>query len=234
MTQKRTTEEQQNELSWEEAVARYLEDHPDYFVRHPDTLARLTLQHDVSGRAISLIERQVEALRGRETDLNRQLRELITIARENDVLGTRLHRFAVAMLDAVTLDDVFDGATELLRQEFRLDAVVIRVVGASEAAPARDEVVPGDEPQLQALLRPLAVGKPLCGGKLEDPAMRYLFGGYADEVRSCALVPLGEKSGLGVLALGSRDPYRFHAGMGTLYLSRLGELLMHGLTRHLR
>jgi uncharacterized protein YigA (DUF484 family) len=41
MTQKLPSTELQTELSWEEAVSRYLEDHPDYFQRYPEVLARL-------------------------------------------------------------------------------------------------------------------------------------------------------------------------------------------------
>ena len=37
----------------------------------------------------------------------------------------------------------------------------------------------------------------------------------------------------GVLALGSRDAQRFRADMGTVYLARLGELLMAAIVRHL-
>jgi uncharacterized protein YigA (DUF484 family) len=43
-------------------------------------------------------------------------------------------------------------------------------------------------------------------------------------VRSIALVPLGQTRTVGLLALGSEDPQRFYAEMGTLYLRRVGEL----------
>jgi uncharacterized protein len=231
MSQKLTTEDQQNELSWEDAVARYLEDHPDYFETRPDTLARMVLAHEVDGRAVSLIERQVSVLREREDSLNRQLRELVGIARENDVLGNRLHRFAMAMLDAPSLDDALDIAAELLRQEFRLDAVAVRIRGA---AGDRAEIAGDGDRQLAALLTHLTSGKPLCGGRHDEASLRYLYGDHGGEILSTALVPLGDKADRGVLALGSRDPQRFHPGMGTVYLSRLGELLMHGLVRHLR
>jgi uncharacterized protein len=37
---------------------------------------------------------------------------------------------------------------------------------------------------------------------------------------------------LGVLALASEDAERFYPEMGTLYLSRIGDLLAHSLWRH--
>ena len=234
MTQKITSEESQNEPSWEEAVSRFLEEHPDYFQRHPEVLANLKLEHEVGARAVSLIERQVRALREQNQALSRQLRELVTIARENDLTGSRLHRFATAMLDAHALEDVLDGAHERLRQEFKLDAVAIRLLSQTHAGLGRPELVPEDDRKLQALLKQFGAGKPICGGRFEESLTQYLFGEAAREVRSSALIPLGHKAPRGVLALGSADPRRFHPGMGTVYLTKLGELLIHAFTRFLR
>ena len=36
----------------------------------------------------------------------------------------------------------------------------------------------------------------------------------------------------GLVAIGSCDPKRFHPGMGTLFLSRIGELISHALHTH--
>src|SRR5579863_9289987 len=119
MTQKLPSEE----LSWEEAVSRYLRENRDYFERRPEILSALDVPHGERGRALSLIERQVKVLRGQKTDLERQLQDLLAIARENDLLGARLHQFAIAMIDAASLDDCLDGAKDMLRQEFRLDAI---------------------------------------------------------------------------------------------------------------
>jgi hypothetical protein len=77
--------EPQTELSREQALARYLETHPDFFERHPQLLAQLQLAHEPGGRAVSLIERQVLALRGREQTLAHELDELLAIARDNDL-----------------------------------------------------------------------------------------------------------------------------------------------------
>ena len=125
MTQKLPSSEYEAELSWEEAVSRYLEDHPDYFLRYPEILSRLLLEHETGGKAISLIERQVQVLREQSQTLQRQMRELVSNARENDILSGRLHRFATAMIGCTSLDDVLDTTYDLLRQEFKLDAVVI-------------------------------------------------------------------------------------------------------------
>jgi len=56
-----------------------------------------------------------------------------------------------------------------------------------------------------------------------------IFRPSAAEVRACALIPLGGTTAEGLLALGSHDVARFHAGMGTVYLARLGDLLSRAL-----
>jgi uncharacterized protein YigA (DUF484 family) len=229
MSQKLSSEEQQNELSWEDAVSRYLEQNPDYFERHPDILAALKLNHGTGERAVSLIERQVQVLRDQQTSLHRQLRELIGIARENDLLTARLHRFALAMLDAATRDEVLDTARDLLRQEFKLDAAVILLAVEKERAQRRPEYLAADDPQLRAVLDRLSGGKPLCGGRREIELMQFLFAATGADIQSVALIPIGASRVRGVLALGARDPQRFHSGQGTLYLTRLGELLERAL-----
>ena len=244
MSQKQPYSELQQEIPWEDAVARYLEEHPDYFQRHPELLARITLIHQVGGRAVSLIERQVQVLRDQSRNLQRQLRELLGNARDNDALTDRLHRLALAMVDGRTLDDALDAAGDILRQEFQFD-------GARLLLRARDgfPIGPGAgaafavSPPVARRWRPTTPCSKSCCAKL-PPASRFvarrprrrccasLFGEHATDIKTWALIPLGGASPFGALCLGSRDPYRFHAGMGTVYLTRLGELLTHGLARH--
>ena len=226
MSQKQSSEELQQEISWEEAVARYLEQNPDYFQRHPELLARIALVHHVGGRAVSLIERQVQVLRDENRKVQRQLRELLGNARDNDALTARLHRFALAMLDARTRDDALDAASDILHQEFSLDGVRILVRGHAGAA--------GDDRLLDDLLARVKDGRPVCGEAPEPTLLRRLFGEHATDLKTWALVALGGASPFGAVAVASRDPYRFHAGQGTVFLTRLGELLTHALARHRR
>lgn len=235
MTKQSSNDTLERTAGWEEAVARFLEQTPDYFLSHPELLAALTLPHPESGRAVSLVERQVRVLRDRNEQLTRELRELIAIARDNDQLAERAQRFAVAMIEAGSLDDALDTARDMLRQEFGLDGVALRITGNPRPACPRREFVEHDDTVLHGLLAQLGGrnGQPLCGSGLDADTLRALFGEAAPEIRSTAVVGLGRHALRGVLALGSRDAQRFRADMGTLYLGRLGELLMAALVRHL-
>jgi uncharacterized protein YigA (DUF484 family) len=235
MNKKPSSENLEKELSWEEAVGRYLEQTPDYFLRHPELLGALAVPHLDTGRAVSLVERQVRVLRDRHDQIAQQLQELIGFARDNDQLGERVQRFALAMIESDSLDDVLDTAQDMLRQEFGLDGVAVRLTGNPRPSGPRQEFVASDDALLDGLLTSLAArnGQPLCGAAHEAATLEALFGTAAGGTRSTAVIGLTRHALRGVLVLASRDPQRFRADMGSVYLVRLGELLMAGVARHL-
>ena len=71
------------ERAEEQALVQYLQQNPDFFERHPQLLTRLRLQHPRNGTTISLIERQVELLRGKHATLEQQLTDPSTVARRS-------------------------------------------------------------------------------------------------------------------------------------------------------
>lgn len=219
----------------EETVTRFLEQTPDYFLRHPELLAALAIPHSDAGRAVSLVERQVKVLRERNESMARDLKELVQIARDNDQLGERLQRFAAAMIESASLDETLDTAQDMLRQEFGLEGVAVRITGNPRPACPRPEFIEGENELLDGLLVRLAErnGQPLCGASLSDASLQPLFGAQAAGIRSTAVIGLGRRGLRGVLVLGSHDPQRFRPDMGTVYLARFGDLLMCALARHL-
>jgi uncharacterized protein YigA (DUF484 family) len=75
--------------------------------------------------------------------------------------------------------------------------------------------------------------QPLCGPAADGEWLAALFGEAGAEIRSTAAIALIRRGLRGALVLGSRDPQRFRPDMGTVYLARLGDLLMAGVARHL-
>jgi len=63
------------------------------------------------------------------------------------------------------------------------------------------------------------------------PSANYLFGLESVAIGSVALAPLGRSGALGILAIGASDAERFHPGMSTEFLLRIGELVTYALTR---
>jgi uncharacterized protein len=206
----------------EEAVADFLRAHPDYFARHLPLLEVLRLPHPTHG-AVSLIERQLGVLRERNRQLERKLGELIQVARDNEHLSANLHQLALGLLRADSLDSVLATARELLCGEFHADHVVVRLIDRDGTLQA-PYAVAQDDPGLDDLQSMFTRRRPLCG-RLRREQLDWLFGEDAVTVASAVVIPLLDTEALGVLALGSHAPDRFHPSMGTLFLGYLGELL---------
>ena len=88
----------------EETIAGYLQRNPDFFERHQAVLVRLKLPHVRGGATISLVERQIEVLREKLAGLEGKLAELVRVARANDAIAARLHRFTRRLLSAIAPD----------------------------------------------------------------------------------------------------------------------------------
>ena len=74
-----------SELPSAEQVVAYLKAHKNFFVDHEALLADISIPHE-TGKAVSLVERQVVVLRERNVELRERLTHLLDVARENDVL----------------------------------------------------------------------------------------------------------------------------------------------------
>ena len=207
---------------WEEAVARYLEAHPDFIRRHPELLERLDVPHRHGGAAVSLIERQVRVLRDKNRALHEQLQELVRIGRENDQSSSRLHRFLVELLKTGDAEGLLRTLRGRLVSEFKLDA--LRLVCHRALDGAQDLVLLRDGALKQHLVEWLGRSRVLCENRPDPDLLQAVFT-PAVGLRSVAFVALGQGAPWGVLALGARQAERFHPQAGTLYLGRLGEML---------
>ncbi len=201
----------------EEEVAEYLIAHPDFFDRHPDALAAIDIPHP-TGDAVSLIERQVRTLRTQSTKYRQQLEHLVGVARENEALAKRLHRLTLALIETHSFDEVLNTLQDELREQFKADAVEMKLFASEQLEAHAHEPGP-------ALFRDfLRRARPNCG-KLDKDKLEYLFGSQAGETGSAALIPLTAPPLAGVLAIGSRDPERFHEGKSVDFLQRLAEVV---------
>ncbi len=234
MSSTRNQKERQEGGSSEQEVADYLRTHPDLFIHRPELLTGLRVPHDC-GPAVSLIEYQVRLLRGRNDALKRKLDELIAAARENDRITDRLFHLAEALLAADGLVNLMERLERVLRQEFRVDQVVVRLFDPAGRLPEElhSYTIDREDPSLQARFASFfATGRPLCG-RLQDAQTRFLFGDKAERVGSAVLIPIGPHARYGVVAAADRNPDRFHPGMGTVMLQHMSRLLGAALGRYL-
>src|SRR5512147_2610053 len=102
----------------EERIERYLGLNPDFFERHQPLLARMRLPHMRTGSTVSLVERQVEVLRDQKSDADRRLAEFVAVARANDQLADRIHRFTRRLMRASGPAAALISIEASLREDF--------------------------------------------------------------------------------------------------------------------
>jgi hypothetical protein len=226
--------EAQPDPSWSaEAVAAYLAEHPDFLQNHPELLVDLIIPHP-TGSAISLIERQVQVLREKQAATERQLRQLIEVARDNDRLAERMHKLALALLDCATLGEVIGAVHDNLSGAFEADRVALLLFDDRVSGPTLENArwLSARSPELAEFENILNSRKPICG-RLTTAQLGGLFGPEPSALGSAVVIPLAETEPFGLLGIGSRDVERFQHGMGITFLQQLGRLVSHALSRHL-
>ena len=219
----------------EEAVSSYLAAHPDFFERNPKLLGKLRIPHETGG-TISLVERQVSMLRQKEVKLERQLRELIHVARDNDALAAKIHKLSIHLLAADSLNATVTAVEEAMRSGFGADHAVLVLFGNPDSFEDVDagrffRAIQRDDESLRPFATFLKGSGPRCG-QVRDSQRKFLFRDDAEDIGSIALVPLGSKAAIGFLAIGSVDANRFHPGMSIDFLARVGDLISGALKRY--
>lgn len=204
-------------------VSDYLKSHPDFFINHVDLLEHLSIPHP-SGVAVSLISKQLELFRTRSQEMENQLLELIEIARGNDTAMTRMHQLNLALHDAQTIEEVVTNLNIVLTEYFLTDFVAIRLVQTEPPTNLHNVFISPDSKDLKPFDNEFRTGRPTCG-KLTSAQARVLFGFQANEIKSCAIIPMLFTDLEGLLAIGSRDDNRFHASMGHLFLTQMSEVI---------
>lgn len=225
----------EDEALSEQAVHDYLVAHPDFFERNSRLLSALDLPHS-SGGTVSLVERQVSMLRQKDLKMERQLKELISVARANDVLAAKIHELTMQLIAAGDLSASVLALEEAMRSGFGADQSVLIIFGDAEAFSDIDagrffRVLDRKDTTLKPFNTFLNGSGPRCG-QIRDSQREFLFRDDAEEIGSAALVPIGKGAEIGFLAVGSTDSDRFHPGMSIDFLARLGDLIAGALKRY--
>ena len=210
-------------------IAEYLANNPAFFERHAELLGSVQLRSPHGNRAVSLQERQMEMLRERIKGLEQKIMEMIRNGQENVAIADRLHRWTRSILLATEPADLPRVVVAELRHQFLIPQAAVRLWGVTgeHAAESFARPVSDDARSFAASL-----GLPYCGvnagfeaaGWLDDPA----------SVMSLAMIPLrrgGVDGTFGLLVLGSPDPTRYSADMGTEFLLRIGDIAGAALAR---
>jgi uncharacterized protein YigA (DUF484 family) len=213
----------------ESDIASFLVETPGFFERHAELLASIQLTSPHGQRAVSLQERQMEMLREKIKGLELRIVEMIRHGQDNAAIADRLYRWTRAILLTQNPSDLPEVMVRELKHEFMVPRAALRVWGAADPFAAL-RFAQGASDDLRTFAASLTL--PYCGVNsgfeacnwLDDPA----------SVASIAMIPLrrGSSPGaFGLLVLGSPDPTRYSADMGTEFLARIGEIASAGLSR---
>jgi uncharacterized protein len=212
-------------------IANYLANTPGFFERHAELLSAIQLTSPHGQRAVSLQERQMEMLRERIKGLELKIVEMIRHSQENVAIADRLQRYIRTILLTGEARELPGRMVASLKHEFLIPQAAIRLwgvdaehSGAAYTEPASDDV--------KSFASSLTL--PYCGVNSGFEASEWLDD--ATTVTSMAMIPLrsggDDKAGaFGLLVLGSPDPTRYAAEMGTEFLMRIGEVSSAALTR---
>jgi uncharacterized protein YigA (DUF484 family) len=210
-------------------IANFLANTPGFFERHAELLGAVQLTSPHGQRAVSLQERQMEMLRDKVKGLEMKIIELIRNGQDNLALADKLHRWTRSIMLTADAAEVPEVLVRELRHQFLIPQAGIRVWGADEVHAALPFAQPVSD-DAKSFAASLSV--PYCGVNagfeaaswLDDPA----------SVSSLALIPLRQRAdapAFGLLVLGSPDPTRYSADMGTDFLARIGDIASAGLAR---
>ncbi|MES2885302.1 MAG: DUF484 family protein [Pseudomonadota bacterium] len=213
----------------EQEVAAYLRARPDFLLRHPELLEHLEVNHS-AGSAISLIERQVDLLRGKNLRLEDRLSHLLDNAAENERRASSVHKLARTLIRAPSLAAVIAGLRSCMREDFGIDEVFVGVNPTSYKRNDIEGFAPLEpEGALARSLDNFLRTRLIECGPVDAARARLMFPKAEAPVLSAAIVPLEKEKSLGMLALGSKNAERFLPRQGKLFLEMTAELVAAAL-----
>ena len=214
----------------EDDIANYLANTPDFFQRHAELLAAVQFTSPHSNRAVSLQERQAEMLREKNKVLEQRIMEMIRHGSDNVMLSDRILRWGRSLImvsDFYAMPGVIE---QDIQTQFSVPQVGLRLWGV---ATEYSGLTAAAEVSEDARVFASSLMEPFCGLNTGFEAVTWLED--PSTVTSLALIPLRggapASPAFGLLVLASPDPQRFHSGMGTDFLARIGELVSAALSR---
>jgi uncharacterized protein YigA (DUF484 family) len=213
------------------AIAQYLLDHPQFFVEHAALLGEVKLSSPLTGRAVSLQERQMEVMRDKYRTLELRMSELVRHAEENAAIANRFHGWTQQLLRTRVPGEIPAAVAEGLVKHFIVPQATLRLW---KLTPEHADMWYTNGVSEDVRLFASSLRAPYCGPNKDFEAVSWLAGAEqdgADAVRSTVLLPLrANGSAFGLLVLGSPDPERFSAAMATDFLVHIGETASTALT----
>ncbi len=205
-------------------VVDYLLSHPNFLEEHSYLLTELTVKHQ-SGQSISLVERQVAALRQENQQLKLQLSTLINNAQQNDLLLEKTKALILQLMSSDGCNEIQSQIEFTLVNDFGCSACKLLLVTSEEGAGHVSY------PQIKTELSRFVEKDHAYCGLLREQEKQQLFAEQAEQVGSAAVLPLRNNGELiALLAIGNADKNYYRENMSTSLLDYIGQVTTTLLT----
>ena len=201
----------------QQLVKEYLMDNPQFFIQHPEVLQTIRIPHKERG-AVSLVERQQELLRSKVQRLEEEITELMTIARQNEQIFLTFSQLYLQIISSTDEATLYQAMLETLNSKLNLPAIYLKKFADN------DQAFHIQRDSLNALIAHRFTRQNYYFGRLNTQEQQQLFSDN-QQIKSAAVMLLGEQGDIGIVAFGSSDEHHFFPGMDTLFLKELGKIL---------
>jgi hypothetical protein len=204
----------------EESVLEYLNATPLFFERNLDVLESIIIPQK-NGAVVSLAERQVSALRRKNTILENQLASLIQRVEVNQRLSEKVRAIILSLLKAADIHDCLAAFEQFVIEEFSAAEVGAFVFMDGATMDILERVKVDDLMTLGLLGK----GRKPVLGPISVEQRQALFGCGQGE-NSAVILPMIGSSWHGSVVIVSDDPSRYEAGMASDFLEYLGQVIV--------
>lgn len=211
-------------------VRDYLTDHPSFFEQNSDVLEAINISHD-SGKAISLVERQVAIMREKNKEMSNQIELMINTAKDNDQLMAKTNQLVLDLVKAEDLNSLIDALNKSLKNDFNTEFYSISLInkGLFLSKPSANFI---SEEDAKSKISSLLNSKKAVSGVLREEEIKLLFQQPTKKIASVIALPLNSSEPFGIIALGSSDADFYSQETGTVFIDYIGELLNLLIPRH--
>ena len=215
----------------QEWVRDYLTKNPDFFEQNPDIFEVINISHD-SGKAISLVERQIGIMRERNSEMITQIDQMQAAAKENALLMEKTNRLVLNLIQANDLNSLSKALTVSLKSDFSTEFFSLTLIN-DDPAVTKNAVNFISESEAKSIIGHILSAKKAICGKRKYEEISLLFGNQVGEIGSVLALPLRATNTFGVLALGHSDPEFYTKEIGTVFIDYIGDLLSELIPKHI-
>ncbi len=215
----------------ESAVVDFLHNNPDFFLDRDPLLLEMNLPHQQGG-TISLIEKQVSLLRERNLQAKKSLDEYVITAKNNELIFNKCQRLILSLVEATSSEAFFSALEASFRKDFKCSAYSL-IAFNDEAKQVNHFTSAVSETAAREYVAGLMKSKKPTLGVLRPAEQDFLFRHQSSKVKSAAVISIRrDKKQIALLAIGSSDADYFQAGMGTLFVGLIADILSRLLPRY--